>query len=356
MSPRRGLAGRHHRHLAPLNHDVTGEDVDGGVDRVSGLGAGSHRVDVDVRRHRGCRAWSSGTRRHRRCRRRHRRRRPAISRWTGVNVGIRSPSGATRRRRRGGWAGGGDGGEVRDEAEVGGDPVEDRLRRSRGVVGGEHVRFMSRSSAFDRPWPFPAREATHAAVGVASPQWSKPRCLETTAFGDLLRYWRRVRAMSQLDLAAAAATTPRYMSFVETGRSQPSREMVLRLAVALDVPCAIATASWWPQDSPRSTPEHDLDHPAIEQVMAALDRMLEHHAPYPAVVMDRRWDVVRVNAGAVRLFAGLCAPGADARPGQRPAAHARTRSRPRRRHELGRGRTLLARAGPPRSRRRCDGR
>jgi hypothetical protein len=54
--------------------------------------------------------------------------------------------------------------------------------------------------------------------------------------------------------------------------------------------------------------EHDLDHPAIERVMAALDRMLEHHAPYPAVVMNRQWDVVRANAGAVRLFADLCAP------------------------------------------------
>jgi transcriptional regulator with XRE-family HTH domain len=60
--------------------------------------------------------------------------------------------------------------------------------------------------------------------------------LERHSLGELVRYWRRVRAMSQLDLAAAAATTPRYMSFVETGRSQPSREMVLRVAAALDVP------------------------------------------------------------------------------------------------------------------------
>ena len=114
--------------------------------------------------------------------------------------------------------------------------------------------------------------------------------------------------MSQLDLAAAAATTPRYMSFVETGRSQPSREMVLRLAVALDVPVRdrnglLLAAGFAPIYS-----EHDLDHPAVERVMAALDRMLERHAPYPAVVMDRRWDVVRVNAGAARLFADLCAP------------------------------------------------
>ncbi len=155
---------------------------------------------------------------------------------------------------------------------------------------------------------FPAREATsrrgwHSVAGV-----SRTLAAESTAFGDLVRYWRRVRAMSQLDLAAAAATTPRYMSFVETVASQPSREMVLRLAVALDVPLRdrnglLVAASFAPL-----YPEHDLDHPAIEQVMAALKHMLEQHAPYPAVVMDRRWDVVRVNTGATRLFAGLSAP------------------------------------------------
>jgi transcriptional regulator with XRE-family HTH domain len=129
-----------------------------------------------------------------------------------------------------------------------------------------------------------------------------------TTFGEVIRAWRGVRGMSQLDLAAEAATTPRYMSFVETGRSSPSREMVLRLAVALDIPLRernelLLAAGYAPVYA-----EHDLDHPAIEQVMSALDRMLEQHAPYPAVVMDRRWDVVRANSGAVRLFAALCAP------------------------------------------------
>ena len=114
--------------------------------------------------------------------------------------------------------------------------------------------------------------------------------------------------MSQLDLAAAAATTPRYMSFVETGRSQPSREMVLRLAASLDVPVRDRNGLLVAAGFAPIYPEHDLDHPAIESVMAALDRMLEHHAPYPAVVMNRRWDVVRANSGAVRLFTELCAP------------------------------------------------
>ena len=114
--------------------------------------------------------------------------------------------------------------------------------------------------------------------------------------------------MSQLSLAVAAATTPRYMSFIETGRSQPSREMVLRLAMALDVPVRDRNGLLMAAGFAPLYPDHDLDHPAIERVMAALDHMLERHAPYPAVVMNRQWDVVRVNAGAAQLFADLCAP------------------------------------------------
>ena len=114
--------------------------------------------------------------------------------------------------------------------------------------------------------------------------------------------------MSQLDLAAAASTTPRYMSFVETGRSRPSREMVLRLAAALDVPLRDRNGLLVAAGFAPLYPEHDLDHPSIGRVMAAVDRVLDQHAPYPAVVMDRRWNVVRVNAGAARLFTGLCAP------------------------------------------------
>ena len=84
--------------------------------------------------------------------------------------------------------------------------------------------------------------------------------------------------------------------------------MVLRLAVALDVPLRDRNGLLVAAGFAPIYPEHDLDHPEIERVMAALDRVLDRHAPYPAVVMDRSWDVVRVNTGAARLFAGLCAP------------------------------------------------
>lgn len=127
-------------------------------------------------------------------------------------------------------------------------------------------------------------------------------------FGDLVRYWRRVRSMSQLDLASAAMTTPRHMSFLETGRSRPSREMVLRLAGALDVPLRDRNGLLLAAGFAPLYPHHGLDDPGLDIVMRALDRMLDRHDPLPAVVMDRGWDLVRANAGARRLFGALFAP------------------------------------------------
>jgi transcriptional regulator with XRE-family HTH domain len=123
--------------------------------------------------------------------------------------------------------------------------------------------------------------------------------------GDLLRYWRAVRRMSQLDLASAAETTPRYVSFVETGRSQPSRRMVLRLARALDVPLrernGLLTAAGF---APVYAVE-PLGSPQLDRIDAALVSILAQHEPFPAVVMDRAWNVLRTNGGADRLFGGL---------------------------------------------------
>jgi transcriptional regulator with XRE-family HTH domain len=128
--------------------------------------------------------------------------------------------------------------------------------------------------------------------------------------GDLLRYWRRVRSMSQLDLASAAMTTPRHMSFVETGRSRPSREMVLRLAGALDVPLRDRNGLLLAAGYAPLYVERGLDHPALDRVNAAVSGMLAKHEPLPAVVMDRGWNLLRVNGGARRLFTGLFAPEA----------------------------------------------
>jgi transcriptional regulator with XRE-family HTH domain len=126
--------------------------------------------------------------------------------------------------------------------------------------------------------------------------------------GDLLKYWRRTRGTSQLALASAAATTPRYVSFVETGRARPTRQMVMRLAQALDVPLrernGLLLAAGYAPSYPRGT----LEAPELEQVRGALTAMLEQHEPFPAVVLDRGWNVLRANGGATRLFGGLLAP------------------------------------------------
>jgi transcriptional regulator with XRE-family HTH domain len=127
------------------------------------------------------------------------------------------------------------------------------------------------------------------------------------SLGDLLRYWRRVRGFSQLDLAHEAGTTPRHLSFVETGRSRPSRDMVLRLAIALDVPLRdrngiLLAAGFAPMYGERT-----LDDPALERIDRAVERLLHAHDPLPSIAMNRQWDVVRTNAGADRLFGALLA-------------------------------------------------
>jgi transcriptional regulator with XRE-family HTH domain len=126
--------------------------------------------------------------------------------------------------------------------------------------------------------------------------------------GELLRHWRRVRGKSQLALAGDARTTPRYVSFVETGRAQPSRQMVVRLARALDVPLRerndlLLAAGYAPLYAAGR-----LNAPELARVNAALESMLAQHEPFPAVVMDRSWTVLRANGGAGRLFGGLLAP------------------------------------------------
>jgi transcriptional regulator with XRE-family HTH domain len=132
--------------------------------------------------------------------------------------------------------------------------------------------------------------------------------VEPSELGALLRHWRSVRGKSQLDLASEAGSTPRYVSFVETGRSQPSRQMVVRLARALDVPLRernelLLAAGFAPLYS-----QEPLDSPLLQRVEHALTSMLAQHDPLPAVVMDRAWNLQRANDGAVRLFTRLFAP------------------------------------------------
>ena len=113
--------------------------------------------------------------------------------------------------------------------------------------------------------------------------------------------------MSQLDLAAVAGTTPRHVSFVETGRSRPGRELVLRLAEALDVPIRERNAMLVAAGLPAAYPALDLAAEALQPVRAVLERILQTHEPYPAWVGGRGFRFLSSNRAAERLFPGMCA-------------------------------------------------
>jgi transcriptional regulator with XRE-family HTH domain len=131
-----------------------------------------------------------------------------------------------------------------------------------------------------------------------------------SAFGRLLREWRTRRRVSQLDLAVDAGVSSRHVSFIETGRAQPSREMVLMLARVLDVPLRdrndLLTAAGYAALYLAS----DLEAPALEQARRALDFMLRQQEPYPAIAVDRCWTILKANSGAARLVEVFADPSA----------------------------------------------
>jgi transcriptional regulator with XRE-family HTH domain len=113
--------------------------------------------------------------------------------------------------------------------------------------------------------------------------------------GSLLKDWRRRRRLSQLDLALEAGVSTRHLSFVETGRSKPSREMVLHLAEQLDVPLRDRNHMLLAAGFAPAYEERAIDAPEMAPVREALDRVLAGHEPYPAVVVDRWWNLVAAN-------------------------------------------------------------
>lgn len=135
------------------------------------------------------------------------------------------------------------------------------------------------------------------------------------SFGARLRWWRARRGMSQLDLAGAAGTSQRHLSFLESGRTAPSQAMVLDLAAALDLPLRQQNALLLAAGFAPVWRESDLTAPALAQVNGALDQMLAQQEPFPAFVVDRRWNLLRANEGAARLTAFLTGPApADPAP------------------------------------------
>ena len=134
------------------------------------------------------------------------------------------------------------------------------------------------------------------------------------SFGTRLRWWRKRRGLSQLALAGAAGVSQRHVSFLESGRTQPSREMVLCLAAALAVPlrqqnALLVAAGFAPIWGTR-----DLTAPDLAPVNQALDYILAQQEPFPALVIDRHWNLLRANAGAQRLTTFLTAPTSDPAP------------------------------------------
>lgn len=129
--------------------------------------------------------------------------------------------------------------------------------------------------------------------------------MSRTTVGDLLREWRTRRRRSQLDLATDVGVSTRHLSFVETGRSRPSPELVLALARHLDVPLReqntmLLAAGYAPRFSHRS-----LDDASMATARASIQRLLDAHLPYPGVVVDRAWNMVMANDAALMLTEGV---------------------------------------------------
>jgi transcriptional regulator with XRE-family HTH domain len=147
---------------------------------------------------------------------------------------------------------------------------------------------------------------------------SKSRA-QSNDLGALLRRWREVRNKSQMALSLDAGVSQRHLSFLEIGRSSPSRETLLGIADALDVPfrdrnVLLLAAGYAPM-----YPDAGWDDVEMRQVTEALKRLLRQHEPFPAVVMDRYWNVVLTNAAAPRFFGSFV--DLSARPSPRNLLH-----------------------------------
>ncbi|MEU5345081.1 helix-turn-helix transcriptional regulator [Streptomyces sp. NPDC020766] len=146
------------------------------------------------------------------------------------------------------------------------------------------------------------------AAASASPSAAESAGVSTTAsavdqgVGPLLRGWREQRRVSQLELALRAGSSARHISFVETGRSRPSEEMVLRLAEHLDVPVRDRNALLLAAGYAPRYPETPLDDPALDALREGVERLIQGYEPYPAFVVDATYNVVAANRGIAMLL------------------------------------------------------
>lgn len=126
-----------------------------------------------------------------------------------------------------------------------------------------------------------------------------------TSFGEQLRGWRQLRRMSQLDLALDADISARHLSFIETGRSRPSRDVVLRLADRLAIPLRSRNTLLLAAGLAPAYQERSLEEPALAQARDAIDMILKGHEPFPALAVDRHWNMIAANRALAPFLAGV---------------------------------------------------
>ncbi len=122
---------------------------------------------------------------------------------------------------------------------------------------------------------------------------------------DFLRSWRQRRRLSQLDCALEANISQRHLSFMESGRATPSRDMLLHLAECLDIPLRERNAALLAAGFAPVYPERRLEDPAMESAREAIERLLRAHEPFPALAIDRHWNLMAANATVAPLLAGV---------------------------------------------------
>jgi transcriptional regulator with XRE-family HTH domain len=142
---------------------------------------------------------------------------------------------------------------------------------------------------------------------VTSTTVARPYPAEPVSVGKLLRTWRERRRLTQLDLALRAEVSARHLSFVETGRSRPTSDMILRLAAELDVPLRDRNALLLSGGFAPAYPANGLADPPMAAVHAAIEHVLAAHEPLPAVVIDARWELVAANRAVPVLLEGAAA-------------------------------------------------
>ena len=135
-----------------------------------------------------------------------------------------------------------------------------------------------------------------------------------SSFAAKLRWWREHRGLSQLELSGRAEISQRHLSFLELGRASASRQMVLRLADALDVPLRQHNALLLAAGFAPAWRETELGAPELAQIANAVDYMLAQQEPFPALAVDRHWNLLKANGGAVRLVEFLVGPLAPGTP------------------------------------------